>query len=105
VSDHSTSGMGALSSRERAKLTAILSRLSSSFEGERAAAGLLATTFVSKHNLMWSDLAEILRPVPSSPTASVDPPPRCDRRRSGRQWRGYCRRRSVGLGAALDMST
>ena len=94
-----------LSPREQARLAAILSRLSSSFDNERAAAGLLATAFVAKHNLMWCDLVEMLRPLPELPAAAVEPQSTRERRLRGKQWRGYCRRRQVGRGAALDLST
>jgi hypothetical protein len=105
MSGRSAGGSLALSARERSRLAGILSRLSSSFDSERAAAGLLATAFVNKHNLMWSDLTEMLRPLPDLPATSVDPQPKRDRRQGGKQWRGYCRRRLVGRGAGLDLST
>ena len=104
-----------LSPRERARLAGILSRLSSSFDGERAAAGLLATEFVAKHNLAWSDLVDTLRPADvteaerqpeHAPQTAIDPLAKSDRRRGGsRLWRGYCRRHRVGRGAAVDLST
>ena len=105
MSDRSAGGSLALSPRERSTLAGILSRLSSSFDGERAAAGLLATAFVAKHNLMWCDLIEMLRPLPELSATSVDPQPKHDRRREGKQWREYCRRRRSGRGAGLDLST
>ena len=94
-----------LSPREQARLAAILSRLSSSFDNERAAAGLLATAFVAKHNLMWFDVVEMLRPLSDLAAAVVEPQSKHERRRGGNRWRGYCRRRQVGRGAALDLST
>ena len=94
-----------LSAREQARLAAILSRLASSFEGERAAAGLLATAFLTKHNLGWSDLTGGLPPVSNSETDPIDPPAKRDRRRPGNKlWRGYCRRRSIARGNALDVA-
>jgi hypothetical protein len=105
MSDRSAGDSLALSPRERSRLAGILSRLSSSFDSERAAAGLLATAFVTRHNLTWSDLTEMLRPLPDLRVTSVDPQPNHDRRRAGRPWRGYCRRRMVGRGADLDLST
>lgn len=105
MSAGSARGSQILSPREQAKLAAILSRLSSSFDNERAAAGLLATAFVNKHNLMWSDLVEMLRPLPDLPAAAVEPQSARGRRRGGNWWRGYCRRRRVGRGAAVDLST
>jgi hypothetical protein len=111
MSGRSAGGSPGLSPRERSRLAGILSRLSSSFDSERAAAGLLATAFVTKHNLMWSDLTEMLRPLPDLPATAVNPESKPDsqtkhdRRRGGKQWRGYCRRRRSGRGAALDLST
>ena len=93
-----------LSPREQARLTAILSRLSSSFDNERAAAGLLATAFVARHNLTWSNVVEMLRPPPGLPVTSGERQSKRERRRGGNQWRGYCRRRRVGRGAAVDLS-
>jgi hypothetical protein len=91
-----------LSPCERSRLAGILSRLSSSFDSERAAAGLLATAFVTKHNLTWSDLTQMLGPLPD--LQAVDPQPKHDRRQGGKQWPGYCRRRKTARGAALDLS-
>jgi hypothetical protein len=104
MSGRSAGGSLALSPRERSRLAGILSRLSSSFDGERAAAGLLATAFVTKHNLTWSDLTEMPAPVAEQPVDGGDPQPKHNRRRGGRLWRGYCRRRLVGRGAGLDLS-
>ncbi|MBV9749273.1 MAG: hypothetical protein JO157_10700 [Acetobacteraceae bacterium] len=92
----------ALTPRERARLAGILARLASSFESERAAAGLLASAFVEKHGLTWADLTSILQPIPESPTPSKEPRPRQDRRAGSKGWRGFCRRRLVRLGQALD---
>src|SRR4051794_18168802 len=76
-----------LSRREQTRLAAILARLSSPFENERAAAGLLATAFVNKHNLMWSDVVDTLRPMTDLPAVSADPRAKHDRRRGGtRLW-------------------
>ncbi|HEY4042108.1 MAG TPA: hypothetical protein VGM32_09735 [Rhodopila sp.] len=100
-------GSQTLSAQQRAKLAGILSRLSSPFEGERAAAGLLATAFVTRHNLAWSDLTDMVRPGPQLPATPVDPQPEGDRRLGGKPpWRGYCRRRRRSdRGAAFDLST
>src|SRR3984885_5589948 len=95
MSDRSAGGSLALSPRERARLAGILSRLSSSFDNERAAAGLLATAFVTKHNLTWSNVVEMLRPPPGLPVTSGEPQSKRERRRGGNQWRGYCRRGRV----------
>ncbi len=50
----------ALTPRERARLSSILARLASPYEGERAAAGLLASAFVAKRGLAWADLTATL---------------------------------------------
>jgi hypothetical protein len=90
-----------LAPRERAKLIGILSRLASPYANERAIAGLLASAFVTKHALMWSDLITFLRPAGTSATAER---PQQDRRRAGRrEWRGYCRRRRTLVGNTLNL--
>ena len=93
----------ALTPRERARLAGILARLSSPYDGERAAAGLLASTFIAKHGMTWVDLTTFLQPV-SERVAVFDAPPSRQERRSGasKTWRGYCRRRLVMLGHALN---
>ena len=94
--------LDALEPRERAKLAAILARLGSPYDGERAAAGLAATAFIARHGLEWADLTALLRPHPK-PQASAAWPQGPDRRRNNtRDWRGYCRRRAVQPGRALD---
>ena len=82
-----------------------VARLSSPFESERAAAGLLATAFLAKHGLSWEGLTALLQP-PAAPTAPDEASPMQDRRRGGgAAWRGYCRRRMARLGQALSRST
>jgi hypothetical protein len=99
-------GYQALSSREKARLAGILSRLASSFDNERAAAGLLATAFIDKHGLTWPEVIDALQPVRPTPPPQIDPPASRGRRRGGdKGWRGYCRRRSVRRGAALDVAS
>lgn len=85
---------------------AILAMLSSPYDGERATAGLFATSFLAKHNLMWADLTGLLQPVPrASETAAPPAPPAGDRRRSGtRMWSGYCRRCPAVQRRGLDMN-
>lgn len=102
-SDHNGTKVLALTPREQTRLAAILARLASPYEGERAAAGLLASAFVSKHNLVWADLTTLLRP-PHTPLAVSDgTPPTHDRRSSGSwHWQGYCRRRLTLSGQALN---
>ncbi len=46
----------ALSPPDRAKLVSILGMLASDFDGERAAAGLLASRMLRQAGLTWSDL-------------------------------------------------
>ena len=106
--DHIPAGFGALTPRDRARLAAILARLASPYGGERAAAGLLASAFVAKHGLTWTDLTASLRPVPEGPprTPPGFRPLRQERRRKGgKAWRGFCRRRPTPLGQALDRLT
>lgn len=105
--DHVAAKLEALTPRERARLAGILARLASPYESERAAAGLLASAFVAKHGLTWADLTVALQPLSgTAAAASGEPPPRQDRRqRSGKGWRGFCRRRLVSLGQALDRLT
>ena len=104
--DPASAKLQALTPRESARLAGILARLASPYESERAAAGLLASAFVAKHGLTWTDLATLVRPLPEAPAASDKPPPRQDRRhRGGKGWRGFCRRRLVLLGQALDRLT
>jgi hypothetical protein len=92
-----------LDSSEQAKLSRILSRLASPFENERAIAGLLASAFVSKRGLMWSDLTALLRPRPEAPAVEA-PPAKHDRRRNGgRDWQGYCRRRRLPISHNLNL--
>ena len=93
----------ALSPGEQAKLAAILARLASPFEGERAAAGLLASAFVERHGLTWADLATLVQPMPQPSPRAADPLPGGDRRRrDGKAWRGFCRRRRLRPGQTLD---
>ena len=104
--DHTPAKLQALTPRERARLAGILARLASPYESERAAAGLLASAFVTKHGLTWADLTTLLQPLPGASTASGEPSPRQERRRTGgKGWRGFCRRRLVLLGQALDRLT
>jgi hypothetical protein len=104
--DLALAALQALTPRERAKLAAILARLASPHAGERAAAGLLASAFVAKRGLAWVDLAALLQPVPASSVTQREPPPRQERRRGcGKPWRGFCRRRRVRPGQAMDHLT
>lgn len=55
----------ALTPADRAKLAAILGRLGSDFDGERAAAGLLASKLLRDRGLTWAELLD--RPAPTPP--------------------------------------
>lgn len=97
----------ALTPRERARLSGILARLASPYDGERAAAGLLASAFVAKHGLAWADLTGTPQPAASAPAsapaAPKEPLPGQERRRNGsKTWRGFCRRRRVPPGQVLN---
>ena len=97
---------GPLALRERIRLANILARLSSPYENERATAGLLASAFVAKHDMAWSDLTMFLHPLPKPAVAPGSSPPRQERRRDNRRdWRGYCRRRRTASGQVLNLLT
>lgn len=76
-----------LSASDRGKLAKILGMLSSTYEGERASAGLLATRFVKDRDLTWDS---ILQPPPvrqsgaGSSSYRPDEPPRRPRPSSWR---------------------
>ncbi len=90
--------------RERIRLAGIMARLASPFEGERAAAGLLASAFVERHGLGWSDVINLLGPVSDAkPVLSALPRVR-ERRTPDRGWRGYERRRRVQSGLFVNLS-
>jgi len=89
--------------RERARLSSILARLASPYDGERAAAGLLASTFVAKHGLAWADLTATLQPATKASAALKEPSPRQEQRRNGNKtWRGFCRRHLAPPGEVLN---
>lgn len=90
--------------REQARLAHILAMLSSPCENERAAAGLLASAFLAKRSLTWSDILGSSAAI----DAGIDAPQpkrerRRDRRRSSRSWRGYCRRRRGSVSQNLNL--
>ena len=61
---------------DRRKLVGILSRLASDFDGERAAAGLLATRLLRARGLQWDEVIGIALPPPRrDPWAGTPPPP------------------------------
>jgi hypothetical protein len=104
AADRTVADVQRLGPRERARLAAILARLASPFEGERAAAGLLASAFVAKHELTWSNLTSLLQPFPDA----VAPPAKLlsNRRRAGDGvCRGYGQTRPRPHGQALDLFT
>jgi hypothetical protein len=90
--------------REQTKLVHILSMLSSPFEHERAAAGLLASVFLTKHGLAWSDVVSS-RPETAAEAemAELKRNRRRSRRDSNRQWRGYCRRRRFSVSQIVNL--
>ena len=104
---HAEATLRALTPSEQARLGSILTRLASPYEGERAAAGLIASAFLAKHHLTWLILADFLGSFPRGPATVDRPQLRQDRRRNGssRSWRGYCRRDPVPLGQALNCVT
>jgi hypothetical protein len=77
-----------LTGADRARLAAILGRLGSDHDGERAAAGLLATRFMRDHGLTWPEL--LAAPAPATP-----PPPATDWRRRA----AWCAERAELLSA------
>lgn len=102
--DQTAAKAHALSPREQARLAAILARLSSPFEGERATAGLLASAFVAKHALTWTHLASLLQPLPDA--SGMAAKPQSNRRRAGKGGGyGYGQTRPGPQGQALDLFT
>lgn len=108
-----------LTQQQRARLANILARLSSPFEAERAAAGLLATAFIDRNGLEWPDLVAMLKPAQrkapeqraapeprraaeQAPMAERTAPPRDRRRAPPRPWQGYNRRRSTVAGQSIN---
>ena len=56
-----------LTPADRARLAAILGRLGSDFDGERAAAGLLASKLLRDRGLTWAELLDRAAPTPPPP--------------------------------------
>ena len=100
------SATGSLAPSEQVRLAGILSRLASPFEGERAPAAVLASAFVARQHLQWSDLGVFARAEAIDPVA-VEPPRQSERRAGPGHpgWRGYCRRRRTYVGQSLDVVT
>lgn len=104
AADQTVAKVQALNPREQARLAAILARLASPFEGERATAGLLASAFVAKHDLTWSNLTSLLQPLPAATGMPAISPP--NRRRAGEGGgRGYGQMRPSPQGQSLDLFT
>jgi hypothetical protein len=89
---------------EQARLARILSMLSSPYENERAAAGLLASVFLTKRGLAWSDILGSC-PIGDAGVDATKPKRerRRNRRKSSRSWRGYCRRRRFSVSQNLNL--
>jgi len=68
---------------ERAKLINVLNRLASDYDGERAAAGLLASRLLDAKGLSWSDVI-----AGGDPLRSLSPFPPRSPAQSFRDWRG-----------------
>ena len=66
----------ALASDDRRRLVGILSRLASNHDGERAAAGLLATRLLSARGLRWEEVIGLALPPPRRDTWAYAEPPR-----------------------------
>jgi hypothetical protein len=96
--DQANAGLHALSARERTRLEGILARLASPFESERAAAALLASAFVAKHDLTWSHLTSLLQPVGDAPDGRTP-------NRGAAEWHGYRGTPPSKQGQALDLLT
>ena len=64
-----------LASDDRRKLVGILSRLASDYDGERAAAGLLATRLLTARGLQWDEVIGIALPAPPRPDPWAGAPP------------------------------
>jgi hypothetical protein len=58
-----------LTAAELERLRNICARLSSDYEGERAAAGLLASRLLRDRGLVWADVVMPATPLPSRPAA------------------------------------
>ena len=89
-----------MNAAEQNRLARILAMLSSPHDGERAAAGYLATAFIAKHGLVWGHLASLACPArEAAPDAAVRPE---QRRHPHPAWQGYCRRRPATRGDMLN---
>jgi hypothetical protein len=88
---------GSLAQRDQDRLAAILSRLASPFDNERAIAGLLASMFIAQRGLNWPDLTRLLLPIRRTPASQTGPESKQDRRHGG------CRAWRVPAGETLDL--
>ena len=64
-----------LATDDRRRLVGILSRLASNHDGERAAAGLLATRLLTARGLQWDEVIGIALPPPPRPDPWPGAPP------------------------------
>ena len=93
-----------LGPNEQARLAHILARLESPFENERAIAGRLATEFINRFGLHWSDLATFAPRTDVYAAEAQTLPRKRQRRRPGSgYWAGYCRRRAAASPEKLDI--
>ena len=67
--------MSALAPDKREKLVAILGMLGSDFDGERAAAGHLATEFLRREGFRWDDVIAPPTLPKTGPQSNDDPDP------------------------------
>lgn len=95
-----------LAQRDQDRLAAILSRLASPYDAERATAGLLASMFIARHGLTWANLTNSLSPTGTPADTRRRADAQRDRRRGDDPtWRGYCRRRRRDVGESLNLLT
>jgi hypothetical protein len=76
MSDFRTSAASMLPAATRRRFIGVLSRLESSFDGERAAAGLLATRILREAGLTWDQIIS-----PAAPMQERQPLPQANWRR------------------------
>lgn len=86
-----------LTAAERAKLVGILGRLGSDFDGERAAAGLLASRLLRDRGLSWDDVIHAPGSRQAHRPPCPEPPPAAG---PGTAWRddlAFCQRHMAEL--------
>ena len=77
-----------LPSDDRRKLVGILSRPASDHDGERAAAGLLATRLLKARGLGWDEVIGLALPAPRRDPWTSAPPPQFPWRNTAAMCRG-----------------